>query len=370
MSGAADVWRSIPETLSAWLQLRAGELRYARLDAAILLVSALLMLLLLLWAWQAGGRQGRRPGTRRRGSIAVAALPPVVRPASGAALRHAPFVLFVAGLGFALVALSDPYTALVRKDQTFPGRRIAVLIDASSSMNQPFHSPSFNKHGGPTYFATVAAAEYFMRLRMQGQYRDLISLVEFGNEAYVVTPFTTDYENVLLSMRMIAEPSEWERFPDQGTIIVRAIQQATSLFAAFDFLRSAGNLIVIFSDGQDSQTLFEGRPISQIMADARQHGIPVYMIRMAFNKGLGAVMPDELWKQAVEQTGGRFYPAADESTILRAVHEIDQLTPGKVELREYRSRQMQFPGYALVAVLAWLLAAAAKLGLRGFRTFP
>ena len=84
----------------------------------------------------------------------------------------------------------------------------------------------------------------------------------------------------------------------------------------------------------------------------------------------GAVLPDDLWKEAVEQTGGRFYPAADEATILRAVHEIDQLAPGKVELREYRSRQLQFTGYALVAVLLWLLAAGAKLGPRVFRTFP
>ena len=368
MSTSADVSRTMGETLLDWVQLRPAELRFGRIEEALVVSLALGMVVLLLVLWRSQRRPS--PARLRRDAIAVAALLPVVRSSPASALRHAPFALFVAGLVFAMLALTDPYTTLVREDKTFPGRRIAVLIDASSSMNQPFHSPSFNKQGGPTYFATVAAAEYFMRLRMQGQYRDLISLVEFGNEAYVVTPFTTDYENVLLSMRMIAEPAEWDRFPDQGTIIVRAIQQATSLFKAFDFLGAAGNLIVIFSDGQDSQTIFEGRPIKQIMADAREHGIPVYMIRVAFNKALGAVMPDELWKQAVEQTGGRFYPAADEATILRAVHEIDTLAPGKVELREYRSRQLQFAGYALLAVLLWLAAAAAKLGLRTFRTFP
>lgn len=361
-----DLLRVISEALVQWQQLHAAELRFQRLEVAILFAAALAMLAMLLMMWH--GRFQQQP--RVRHAIALAALLPVVSPSSAAAIRHAPFVLFVAGLAFALLALADPYTTLAREDKTHPGRRIAVLIDASSSMNQPFHAPSFNKQGGPTYFATVAAAEYFMRLRMQGTFRDLIALVEFGNEAYVVTPFTTDYENVLLSMRLIAEPQEWERFPDQGTIIMRAIQQSTELFEAFDFLGAAGNLIVIFSDGQDSQTILQGRPIKSIMADAREHGIPVYMIRMAFNKGLGAVLPDELWKEAVEQTGGRFYPAADESTILRAVHEIDQLAPGKVELREYRSRQLQFPGYALIAVLLWLLATAAKVGPRTFRTFP
>src|SRR6185369_1336100 len=41
-----------------------------------------------------------------------------------------------------------------------------------------------------TFFTAVAAAERFLRLRINGKYRDLVALVEFGNEAYVVTPFT------------------------------------------------------------------------------------------------------------------------------------------------------------------------------------
>lgn len=366
MHPAWDIPRAILEILRDWLQLRTADLRFGRLETAILVsvASAIVAALLIAWRAQRSARE------RHPDAVPLAALLPVMTPSAAAAMRHTPFVMFVGGLVFALVALADPYTTLVREDRTFPGRRIAVLIDASSSMNQPFHSTTFNKRGGPTYFATVAAAEYFMRLRMEGTFRDLIALVEFGNEAYVVTPFTTDYENVLLSMRLIAEPAEWDRFPDQGTIIMRAIQQGTELFKAFDFIGAAGNLIVIFSDGQDSQTILQGRPIRHIMADAREHGIPVYMIRVAFNKGLGAVMPDELWKEAVEQTGGRFYPAADEATILRAVHEIDELTPGRVQLREYRSRELQFQGHALIALMLWLLAAAAKLGLRRFRTFP
>lgn len=366
MDRAWDLASALTDTLSQWVALETADLKFGRHDAALLVAVALVVAALSLLV----ARSARSGRTARRDAVPLAAILPVVPQASNALARHIPFAVAMLGLMFALFALADPYTTLSREDKRYPGRRIAVLIDASTSMNQPFYSPTLNKQGGPTYFATVAAAEYFMRLRMQGTYRDLIALVEFGNEAYVVTPFTTDYESVLLSMRLIADPGEWERFPDQGTIIVRAIQQGTQLFKAFDFLDSAGNLIVIFSDGQDSQTIFQGRPIDTIMADARKLGIPVYMIRMAFNKGLGAVLPDELWKQAVEQTGGRFYPAADEATILKAVHEIDQLAPGKIELREYRSRQQQFSGYVLIAVLLWLLAVMAKLGLRACRTFP
>ena len=40
------------------------------------------------------------------------------------------------------------------------------------------------------------------------------------------------------------------------------------------------------------------------------------MIRTSYNKALGGVLPDDIWKPAIEATGGKFYPAGDEATIL------------------------------------------------------
>ena len=74
-------------------------------------------------------------------------------------------------------------------------------------------------------FTTVAAAERFVRMRMAGKQKDLMGLVEFGNQAYVVTPFTSDYDNILLSLSLIGDFGEFLRFPDQGTMIARAIEQ-------------------------------------------------------------------------------------------------------------------------------------------------
>jgi hypothetical protein len=128
--------------------------------------------------------------------------------------------------------------------------------------------------------------------------------------------------------------------------------------------------MVIFSDGQDTQTLLNGQSIDSIMADARRYKIPVYFIRVAYNKAAGGLLPDEIWKRAVERTGGRFYAAADEKTILRAVHEIDHLAPGRIDIREYVVRRPRFAGALVIAVTFWLIAAALKLGVPRFRTFP
>src|SRR4029077_14208823 len=116
-----------------------------------------------------------------------------------------------------------------------------------------------------TFFTTVAAAERFVRRRIEGRYKDLAALIHVGNEAYVVTPFTNDYDNILLSISLIGDPVEFSLFPDQGTIIAQAIDQSIGLFKAFNFLDASGNLMVIFTDGEDTRAIVNGRTLDQIM---------------------------------------------------------------------------------------------------------
>jgi Ca-activated chloride channel family protein len=205
---------------------------------------------------------------------------------------------------------------------------------------------------------------------MNGPYRDLIALIQFGNNAYVVTPFTTDYENVLLSIRLISDPVNWARFSDGGTTILEGIAEAARLFKAFEFTNASGNLMVLFSDGIDDQLQLKGQTLDRVVATAREAAIPVYMIRTAFKRKFGDVREDRLWQPAIERTGGRFYPASDEATILRAVEDIDRLSAGRIDVREYTAYQPRFGGYALAAVALWLLAMVLKLSVRSLRTFP
>src|SRR5204862_8173441 len=121
---------------------------------------------------------------------------------------------------------------------------------------------------------------------------------EFGNESYVVTPFTSDSQNLLLSLKMISDVNEWQRFPDQGTIIMKAIDNGVDLFKAFDFLKSSGNIMVIFSDGQDSNVQAGQLTLEQVLGKAVSNHVPVYMIRTAYSRGLYDVIPATVWKKA------------------------------------------------------------------------
>ena len=287
-----------------------------------------------------------------------------------AAVRHLPLLLFLAGLPLFAVALADPHTGFTREEVSYPGRRIALLVDASTSMVLKFDSTQLRTQGQSTFFTATAAAEHFIKRRMDGPYRDLVALIQFGNQAYVVTPFTTDYENILLSIRLISDPREWGRFTDWGTTIVEGIFQGTQLFKAFDFLSATGNLMIVFTDGRDSELNRQGVPLENLVSDARVSKIPVYMIRTAFDRRLGEIPQDKIWTQVMERTGGRFYAAYDDESITRALREIDRLSPGRIDVREYSVQRPRFAGYALAATALWLMAALLKLGFGVFRTFP
>ncbi len=310
-----------------------------------------------------------RPRPGRSDIILPALLPGTLTTRSALApLRHTAFVLFLVGLPFFGVALGDPHTTLIQERSTFPGHRIAILIDASLSMDTAFATEQLG--WGNTFLANVSAADYFVRRRMEGSHRDLVSLVQFGGEAYIVTPFTNDYENILLSIGLIGTPEEYDRFPDHGTLIMRAVSRGVQLFRTFDFLNAQGNLMVIFSDGQDTHAVYEGQSLDEILQEAADNAIPVYFIRTAYDQRLGDVLPDITWKLAVEKTGGRFYPAADEAAILQALQEIDELAAGQIEVTQYVAHQPRFSPFALIAVGLWSLALLCGLGVKQMRRFP
>jgi Ca-activated chloride channel family protein len=352
-------------TVDEWLRTRWSDLQFADARTAFLVFVVLAAAAAL--ALFARAVRGRRPG---RTHLALPALLPVMRRSPLAMVRHLPVVLFVTGLPFFAVALAGPHTGFTTEEVSYPGRRIALLVDGSTSMVMQFRTERLQTEGEATFFTAVAAAEAFIRRRMDGPYRDLVALIQFGNEAYVVTPFTTDYENILLSIRLISDPREWGRFSDWGTTIIQGIDQATQLFKTFQFVNASGNLMVVFTDGRDSDLRPRGRPLENLVAEARTWKIPVHMVRTAYNRREGEIMQDAIWKDTVERTGGRFYAAYDEESISRALREIDRLAPGRIDVRQYSVQRPRFAGYALAAVALWLTAAVLKLGFGMFRTFP
>ena len=361
----SDLTALVGETLAELAFLRDGAFALLRRDATLLAVGVLAALGLGALVWRT--LRARRPADAQ--VVLPALLAHTLTPRSvWAPLRHVAFLVFLCGLGFFTVAMADPHTALVGEEESYPGHRITIMIDASLSMNTAFATEQLS--AGNTFLANVAAAEYFVKRRMEGPYHDLVSLVQFGNEAYIVTPFTNDYENILLSISLIGTPEEYHRFPDHGTLIMQAIRRGVQLFRTFDFLGATGNLMVIFSDGQDTHARFEDVTLDEIMQEAADNEIPVYFIRTAYDQALGEVISDQQWKLAVERTGGKYFPAENEAAILAAIHEIDELPKGRIRVKRYVAHEPRFEPFALSAVLLWMAALGMTLGVKHLRKFP
>jgi hypothetical protein len=357
----------LANTIAEWQNVRLADLQFwHRGDARLIALGLAALALFLLVARSFVERQ---PGRHR---LLVPAILTTLRPSYLGFVRHLPLLLAIAGVPFFALAVADPFSSLVTSEVSYPGRRIAVMIDASTSMRTPFKAQHLNRRAetDATFFTTVAAAERFVRLRMGERYRDLMALIEFGNEAYVVTPFTNDYDNILLSISLIGDPVEYSLFPDQGTIIAQAIEQSIGLFRAFDFLDASGNLMVLFSDGEDTRVQIGDKTLDEILQDSVDNKIPVYMVRTNYEREKGKVIPDEIWIPAIEKTGGRFYAANNEDALLSAIADIDKVAAGTIATRQYTSQRPRFAFFAMAAAVCWLTAAALKLALPQFQKVP
>ena len=353
--------------VAEWNLLDVSNLQYWRRDVAQLAVIALVAAAVIVLLLKAA--IGRKPGRNQ------VVLPAILRGFAHSRLawtRHIPVALLVAGLPFAVLAVADPYSSLVAENVTYPGRRISLMIDASDSMQTAFTAATLNTRNDvqPAFFTTIAAAERFVRLRRKGRHRDLMALVEFGSRAYVITPFTSDYDNLLLSMALIGDPVEFSQFPESGTVIASALEESIEIFKAFDFLEASGNLMVIFTDGEDTTSMVHGRTLDDILKSAVDNKIPLFFVRTNYNKEFGDGIPDAQWKAAVEKTGGRYYVAKNEATLIAAVEDIDREAVGTIETRQYSSQQARFSLFALAAVALWTSAAGLKLATPWFGKLP
>ena len=169
-----------------------------------------------------------------------------------------------------------------------------------------------------------------MKLRMNGPYRDLVALIQFGNQAYVVTPFTTDYENILLSIRLVSDPRDGAGSDDWGTTIIEGIDQGD---AAVQDVRLRERLRQ--SDGglhRRARQETDARATSaldQLVAEARRARIPVYMIRTAFNCSLAMSSRTRSGSRRSSAPAAASIPRPTTNDRCARCGEIDRLSAGR-----------------------------------------
>src|SRR5690606_29458782 len=121
-----DEWQRLD-----WSDLQFGEARTALLVFVVLAALAVAALLV---------RGLRRGGHVPRAHLALPAIVPAMPRSPVSLVRHLPLLLFLAGLPLFAIALADPLTGFTQEEVSYPGRRIALLVDGSTSMVMGFDS--------------------------------------------------------------------------------------------------------------------------------------------------------------------------------------------------------------------------------------
>lgn len=124
-----DLGDSLQANWAEWRDLYLDRLIYSQQAEARQLLVALIGLAAIFVVIRSFG--SRSPGHHRMALPAIVARPGWSRASLS---RHGALILALAGLPFFVLAISDPRTTLARSETSYPGRRIALLIDASSSM--------------------------------------------------------------------------------------------------------------------------------------------------------------------------------------------------------------------------------------------
>ncbi|HKJ42111.1 MAG TPA: VWA domain-containing protein [Sunxiuqinia sp.] len=276
-------------------------------------------------------------------------------------LRHAPFVLQMAGIGLLSVALARPQSSNSWQDVTTEGIDIVIALDISSSMLARDFQPN-----------RLDAAKKVATEFISGRPNDKIGLVIFSGESFTQCPLTTDHA-VLINLFNEVHSGMIE----DGTAIGNGLATAV---ARLKDSKDKSKVIILLTDGENNRGEIAPETAAEL---AKTYGIRVYTI------GIGTIgtapypvqtpfgtqirdVPvkiDEATLQKIADiTGGRYFRATDNQKLVHIYNEIDKLEKSKIDVKHYSKKDERFQLFALLAGIFLIIGLLLKTTI--FRNIP
>ncbi|HZG26785.1 MAG TPA: VWA domain-containing protein [Chitinophagaceae bacterium] len=276
-------------------------------------------------------------------------------------LRHVPFVLRLLSLACIIVALARPQSRNDEELVTGEGVDIILCIDVSGSMLAQDFTPN-----------RLEAAKEVASNFVDNRPTDRIGLVIFSGESFTQCPVTTD-KNILKSQIYNVQSGLLE----DGTAI------GSGLATSVDRLKSSkskSKVVILLTDGENNGGLIDPSTAKEI---AKSFGVRVYTIGVGtegtapvpVQTGEGIVMQREqvnidekLLKQIANETGGKYYRAKDNTSLVNVYSNIDKLEKSRIEVTALRRFTEKFLPFAIAATI--LLVLETFLRYTVFKKFP
>jgi Ca-activated chloride channel family protein len=288
----------------------------------------------------AQGESLRLPIAERARELVATSAPRIVRGGIG----------WLAALAWVLlcIAAARPQELGPPVQPPLKGRDLMLALDLSGSMNEP------DMELGGDVVDRLTAAKAVLSDFIDRRAGDRLSLLVFGRQAHVLTPFTLDRDSVReqLADSVVGLAGQETAIGDAIGLAVRRLRDEPS----------GERVLVLLTDGVNTAGILDPRKAAGIAANA---GVRIHTVAFGGEGGMslfGFRLPaaggdeiDEATLRAIaESTGGRFFRARDTRELAGIYAEIDRLEPIARPGRAVRPRIERY---------MWPLGGALVLGL-------
>ncbi len=278
-----------------------------------------------------------------------------------------PAALVFTGLALLVVALARPQRVEDRREVRSEGYDIVLAIDLSTSMR----AEDFEKDG--ERINRLQAIKPVIQAFIERRPTDRIGIVLFSGRAYTMAPLTFDHDWLArqLARVRIGMIEDGTAIGDGLGVALTRLEQARRDAAG----RRIGAFVVLMTDGANNRGALQPLQAAEI---AKSRGVPIYTIgsgkegyvpvpiyddqgRKVTYRRMLSDLDEGTLREIANQTGGKFFRAADTGTIEAAFRAIDRAQKIEFQAKSYLVTTELFawaawPGLGLLA----LGAAAAR----------
>ena len=224
---------------------------------------------------------------------------------------------------------------------------ILLVIDQSSSMLAQDFKPN-----------RLEAAKEVAKKFIKDREGDRLGLIVFAGEPYIQCPLTRDI-NVLLEFTDEIEIIDQEH---DGTAIGMAIANSINRLRESD---TKSKTIILLSDGSNNQGELDPITAAGLAAKfdikiytvaAGTHGLAPYPVTDAWGRQViqkvQVDVDEESLKEIAIITGGQFFRATDNKSLLKVYKDIDALERTEIEVKEYQNYTELYSWFTIPAAFA------------------
>lgn len=272
-----------------------------------------------------------------------------------------PILLRYVALSLMIVALARPQLINSSKDINTEGIDIVIALDVSSSMEAEDFKPNRLE-------AAKEKAKDFIDYRIN----DRIGLVIFSAESFTQCPVTSDHTILKSFFKDIKT-----KMLEDGTAIGMGL--STSISRLKDS-KSKSKVIILLTDGMNNTGKISPLTATDL---AKSYGIRVYTIGVGTNGKapykidtpfgkqymyVEVEIDEPLLRQIAEETGGKYFRAANNAGLEEIYRSIDKMEKTKIKEKSYTHKEDKFYPFVFAAIV--LLLSEFLLGTFVFNKLP